>query len=136
MALFSVRKLSEQEKDLEILILRQQLNILQRKHNKPIRPNRVEKIPLSILAVRLNDGFVLPEKNAWTISWSSTIPTCVKSFWNTPITTIQHALTRVSTSSPLFHADSPQPRAQCAIEKCSAVSSMTTTEHLLKLLSD
>ena len=55
MALFSVRKLSEQEKDLEILILRQQLNILQRKHNKPIRPNRVEKMLLSILAVRLKN---------------------------------------------------------------------------------
>ena len=55
MALFTVRCLSDQEKDLEILILRQQLNILQRKHNKPIRPNRVEKMLLSILAVRLKN---------------------------------------------------------------------------------
>ena len=37
-------RLSHLEKDLEILILRQQLNILQRKHNKPINANRSEKM--------------------------------------------------------------------------------------------
>ena len=38
LALFRIRILSEQEKDLEILILRKQLAILQRKHDKPIKP--------------------------------------------------------------------------------------------------
>ena len=32
---------SHLEKDLEILILRQQLSILQRKLNSPIKPNRI-----------------------------------------------------------------------------------------------
>jgi hypothetical protein len=42
MALFTVRSFSNQEKDLEILILRQHLIIFQRKHNKPIKPNSAE----------------------------------------------------------------------------------------------
>ncbi len=41
------------EKDLEILVLRQQLSILQRKTSTPIRPNRVEKFALSVLTVKL-----------------------------------------------------------------------------------
>ena len=53
MALLSIRRLSDQEKDLEILILRQQLSILQRKQQKSIKPNRAEKMLLSVLAVRL-----------------------------------------------------------------------------------
>jgi len=44
---------SNLEKDLEILILRQQISILQRKLNSPIRPSRVEKLTLSILTVNL-----------------------------------------------------------------------------------
>jgi hypothetical protein len=38
---------SDKDKDLEILILRQQLNILQRQIDKPIKPNRAEKLTLS-----------------------------------------------------------------------------------------
>ena len=41
------------EKDLEILVFRQQLSILPRKLNSPIRPNRAEKLTLSILTVKL-----------------------------------------------------------------------------------
>jgi len=41
------------EKDLEILVLRQQLTILQRKLSFPIRPNRVEKLTLSALTLKL-----------------------------------------------------------------------------------
>jgi putative transposase len=44
---------SDPEKDLEILILRQQLNILQRKHDHTIKPDCVEKLILSVLAARL-----------------------------------------------------------------------------------
>jgi len=40
-------------KDLEILVLRQQLNILQRKHNQTVKPDRVDKMILSVLVVRL-----------------------------------------------------------------------------------
>ena len=35
----SIGRLSEQEKNLEILLLRQQLVILERKLDKPVRPN-------------------------------------------------------------------------------------------------
>jgi hypothetical protein len=47
LSIINITRLSNQEKDLEILILRQQLSILQRKHNSSIKPNRVEKITFS-----------------------------------------------------------------------------------------
>ena len=53
LSIINITRLSNQEKDLEILILRQQLSILQRKHNSPINPNRVEKITLAVLTARL-----------------------------------------------------------------------------------
>ena len=49
----NIRRSSEQDKDLEILILRQQLSILERKLNHPIRPNRVEKLTLAVLTTQL-----------------------------------------------------------------------------------
>ena len=48
----NIRRLSDQEKDLEILILRQQLSILQRKHKHPIKPSRVEKLTLGVLSTK------------------------------------------------------------------------------------
>jgi hypothetical protein len=50
---FTIRRLSNQEKDLEILLLRQQLSILQRKLNRPIRPNRIEKMILAVLTTKI-----------------------------------------------------------------------------------
>ena len=44
---------SDKNKDLEILILRQQLNILQRQIDKPIKPNRAEKLTLAVLSANL-----------------------------------------------------------------------------------
>jgi hypothetical protein len=41
------------EKDLEILVLRQQISILHRKLNSPIRPSRVEKMTLSVLTMKM-----------------------------------------------------------------------------------
>ena len=49
----TIGRLSDQEKELEILVLRQQLTILQRKLNHPIRPNRVEKLTLAVLTAQL-----------------------------------------------------------------------------------
>ena len=48
-----IGRLSDQGKDLEILILRHQLDILERHHKKPIRPTRVEKLTLAVLTHRL-----------------------------------------------------------------------------------
>ena len=49
----NIRRLSDQEKDLEILIMRQQLSILQRKQKHPIRASRVEKLTLGVLTNKL-----------------------------------------------------------------------------------
>jgi putative transposase len=49
----TIGRLSHLEKDLEILVLRQQLSILQRKLNHPIRPSRVEKMPLAVLITKI-----------------------------------------------------------------------------------
>jgi hypothetical protein len=49
LAIVNVRRLSDQEKDLEILVLRQQLSILQRKLNHPIKPSKIEKLTLAVL---------------------------------------------------------------------------------------
>ena len=48
----TIGRLSDHEKELEILVLRQQLSILQRKLNHPIRPNRVEKMTLAVLTTQ------------------------------------------------------------------------------------
>jgi ABC-type dipeptide/oligopeptide/nickel transport system ATPase subunit len=53
MSILSIGRLSEQEKELEILVLRHQLAILQRKCDKPIIPNRIEKMTLAVLTSRL-----------------------------------------------------------------------------------
>jgi putative transposase len=51
-----IGRLSEEEKDQEILILRQQLGILQRKQEKPVKPNRAEKMMLAVLTAKLKEG--------------------------------------------------------------------------------
>jgi hypothetical protein len=49
----SIGRFSVQEKDLEILLLRQQLTILQRKLPQPVRPSRIEKLTIAVLVVKL-----------------------------------------------------------------------------------
>jgi hypothetical protein len=51
--LISISRKSDQEKDLEILILRHQLAILERKLDKPARPTRAEKLTLAVLFAKL-----------------------------------------------------------------------------------
>ena len=58
MSIVSIGRLSE--KDLEILVLRQQLAILQRKCHKPVKPNRAEKLTLAILAAKLKQATQRP----------------------------------------------------------------------------
>jgi hypothetical protein len=48
-----VGRLPEREKDLEILILRHQLDILERKQKTPIKPNQAEKMTLAVLTNKL-----------------------------------------------------------------------------------
>ncbi len=51
--LMTVTWRSDHEKDLELLLLRQQLRILQRKHPSPPRLSRWERLGLAVLAARL-----------------------------------------------------------------------------------
>ncbi len=53
LALIRISFSSDPAKDLEILILRQQMNILQRKHDQTVKSDRVDKMILSVLATRL-----------------------------------------------------------------------------------
>jgi putative transposase len=52
LTIVNVRRLSDQAKDLEILVLRQQLSILQRKLNHPIKPSKIEKLTLAVLTTK------------------------------------------------------------------------------------
>jgi hypothetical protein len=52
-AFLHITSSSTLEKDLELLILRQQLAILQRKLNTPIKHSRVEKLTLAVLTTKL-----------------------------------------------------------------------------------
>lgn len=49
----AIGRQSDLEKDLEILILRQQLSILHRKLNHSLRPNRMEKMTLAVLTNKI-----------------------------------------------------------------------------------
>jgi transposase InsO family protein len=53
LGLIGLTRRSDNDKDLEILILRHQLNIVARKQNKPLKPNRTEKLILAVLVHRL-----------------------------------------------------------------------------------
>ena len=52
--------MSDSEKDLEILILRHQLDILERQQQRSLRPNRAEKLILAVLTARLRKATKRP----------------------------------------------------------------------------
>ena len=54
--LFQIGHMSDMDKDLEILVLRYQLGIADRKLNQTIKPNRTEKLTLAILVNRLKSA--------------------------------------------------------------------------------
>jgi hypothetical protein len=60
MSIVNIGRLSEKEKNLEILVLRQQLAILQRKCHKPVKPSRAVKLTLVILAAKLKQATQRP----------------------------------------------------------------------------
>jgi urease gamma subunit len=67
MDLASIRGMGSDEKDLEILLLRQQLRIVERKQERGPQIPRWQKVPLAMLAVRLKkqarDGKVALEES-------------------------------------------------------------------------
>ena len=48
--------MSDQEKDLEIMILRYQLDMTERKLQSPLKLTRVEKLTLAMLLTKLKQG--------------------------------------------------------------------------------
>lgn len=53
-------RMSDNEKELEILIFRHQLDILERKQKRLVRPNRAEKLILTVLIARLKQATKRP----------------------------------------------------------------------------
>src|SRR5579862_2618000 len=75
----TLRFIADKDKDLEVLVLRQQIRILERRLGKPVRPSRVEKLLLAVGALcikervrggrkRLNDCILL-FKPATVLKW-------------------------------------------------------------------
>ena len=52
-SLFQIGRMAESDKDLEIMVLRYQLGIAERKLQKPVRANRAERMTLAVLAAKL-----------------------------------------------------------------------------------
>lgn len=56
LSLIQVSRLSEQDKDLEVIILRHQLAVMTRLHGKPVKPNRAAKMTLAVLTKKLRQS--------------------------------------------------------------------------------
>lgn len=54
-SLVHLGRLSGPEKDLEILLLRQQISILLRNQDQPVCATRIEKLILAVIAARLKE---------------------------------------------------------------------------------
>ncbi len=51
----SLRLVTDPNKDLELLVLRQQIRVLERRIGKPVRPSGVEKLMLALTALQIRD---------------------------------------------------------------------------------
>ena len=58
--LIRIGRMSDHEKDLDILILRYQLDLAERKLQSPLKPNRAEKLTLAVLVAKLKQGTQRP----------------------------------------------------------------------------
>ena len=56
LSLIQVGRLSDKDKDLEVIILRHQLAVMTRLHAKPVKPNRAEKMTLAVLTKKLRQS--------------------------------------------------------------------------------
>jgi hypothetical protein len=54
--LIRIARLSEQDKDLEILVLRKQLAMAEAQLDKPVRLTRAERLTLAVITVRLKSA--------------------------------------------------------------------------------
>ena len=56
LSFMQVGRLSDEDKDLEVIILRHQLAVMARLHGKPVKPNRAEKMTLAVLTKKLRQS--------------------------------------------------------------------------------
>ena len=59
-SLIQIGRMTETDKDLEIMVLRYQLSIAESKMQKPVRSNRAERMTLALLAAKLKKQTNLP----------------------------------------------------------------------------
>ena len=76
-SLVHLGRLSDSEKDLEILLLRQQISILLRTHDQPVSATRFEKMTLAVIAARLKE---LSHRSASQLGGSS-VYFNLRQFW-------------------------------------------------------
>ena len=53
-SLIQISRMADRDKDFEIMVLRYQLGIAERKMQKPVLANRAERMTLAVLVARLN----------------------------------------------------------------------------------
>ena len=73
--LISVRRLAGHEKDLEIVLLRQQLGILQRTQHRPPRISRSEKLTLAVLTTKLKQVSGRSTRQLGSLQAAGNVPT-------------------------------------------------------------
>jgi hypothetical protein len=56
LSMIQVSRLSDKDKDMEVIILRHQLAVMTRLHAKPVKPNRAEKLTLAVLTKKLRQS--------------------------------------------------------------------------------
>jgi hypothetical protein len=56
LSLIQVGRLSDKDKDLEVIILRHQLAVMNRLYAKSVKPNRAEKMTLVVLTKKLRQS--------------------------------------------------------------------------------
>lgn len=61
--LIHIGRLSEQDKDLEIMILRHQLDVMTRLQSKPVKPNRAEKLTFLFFTLPYPQSFLTPTRS-------------------------------------------------------------------------
>ncbi len=68
-SLVHLSRLSDPEKDLEILLLRQQISILLRNHDQPVYATRFEKLTLAVIAARVKELPVMATSVIRPVFW-------------------------------------------------------------------
>jgi len=64
MDVLSLHLIADRDKDLEVLVLRQQIRILERRVGKQVRPSRIEKLLLALSALQIKGKRQISERES------------------------------------------------------------------------